>query len=88
MPLIRKAASGRIVNLSSIVGSLWWTVDANNPSPDVKWLGYAASKAAVNMLTVQLALELKDTPIKVNAVFNRDVAAASVQFGHDIAGAD
>ncbi|MGZ2405996.1 SDR family oxidoreductase [Rhizobium ruizarguesonis] len=68
LPLIRKAASGRIVNLSSSVGSLWWTGDANNPSPDVKWLGYAASKAAVNMLTVQLALELKDTPIKVNAV--------------------
>jgi NAD(P)-dependent dehydrogenase (short-subunit alcohol dehydrogenase family) len=68
LPLIRKAASGRIVNLSSSVGSLWWNGDPGNPSPDVKWLGYAASKAAVNMLTVQLAFELRDTPIKVNSV--------------------
>ncbi|MBR1227679.1 MULTISPECIES: SDR family oxidoreductase [unclassified Bradyrhizobium] len=68
LPLIRKASSGRIVNLSSSVGSLWWTGDINNPNPGVKWLGYAASKAAVNMLTVQLAFELKDTPIKVNSV--------------------
>ena len=68
LPLIRKANSGRIVNLSSSLGSLWWTGDVNNPNPDAKWLGYAASKAAVNMLTVQLAYELKDTPIKVNSV--------------------
>jgi NAD(P)-dependent dehydrogenase (short-subunit alcohol dehydrogenase family) len=33
-----------------------------------KYLGYAASKAALNMLTVQLAWELRDTPIKVNSV--------------------
>jgi NAD(P)-dependent dehydrogenase (short-subunit alcohol dehydrogenase family) len=68
LPLIRKASSGRIVNLSSSVGSLWWNGDPGNPSPNVKWLGYAASKAALNMLTVQLAFELRDTPIKVNSV--------------------
>ncbi|MEO9340495.1 SDR family oxidoreductase [Mesorhizobium sp. SB112] len=68
LPVIRKATSGRIVNLSSSVGSLWWNGDSANPTPDVKWLGYAASKAALNMLTVQLAFELRDTPIKVNSV--------------------
>jgi NAD(P)-dependent dehydrogenase (short-subunit alcohol dehydrogenase family) len=68
LPLIRKSASGRIVNLSSSVGSLWWNGDPDNPNPNVKWLGYAASKAAVNMLTVQLAFELRDTPIKVNSI--------------------
>lgn len=68
LPLIRKSSSGRIVNLSSSVGSLWWNGDPANPNPHVKWLGYAASKAAVNMLTVQLAFELRDTPIKVNSV--------------------
>lgn len=68
LPLIRQAASGRIVNLSSSVGSLWWNGDPGNPNPNVKWLGYAASKAAVNMLTVQLAFELRDTPIKVNSI--------------------
>ena len=32
-----------------------------------KYLGYAASKAALNMFTVQLAYELRDTAIKVNS---------------------
>ncbi len=32
-----------------------------------KFMGYSASKAAVNMLTVQLAAELNDTGIKVNS---------------------
>ena len=29
--------------------------------------GYNMSKAALNMMTIQLAAELQDTPIKVNA---------------------
>ncbi|WP_118137625.1 SDR family oxidoreductase [Oceanicella sp. SM1341] len=68
LPLLRKSRAGRIVNVSSSLGSLWWNTDPNCPVPDNKWLGYCASKAAVNMLTVQLAYELRDTPIKVNAV--------------------
>lgn len=68
LPLLRRSPRGRIVNVSSTVGSLWWNADPQNPLPDNKWLGYAASKAAVNMLTVDLAYELRDTPIKVNAV--------------------
>jgi NAD(P)-dependent dehydrogenase (short-subunit alcohol dehydrogenase family) len=41
-----------------------------NPSPyyDARRIGYNASKAAVNMLTVQLAQELRDTAIVVNSV--------------------
>jgi NAD(P)-dependent dehydrogenase (short-subunit alcohol dehydrogenase family) len=68
LPLLRKSSAARIVNVSSSLGSLWWNTDPNCPVPDNKWLGYCASKAAVNMLTVQLAYELRDTPIKVNAV--------------------
>jgi NAD(P)-dependent dehydrogenase (short-subunit alcohol dehydrogenase family) len=33
----------------------------------VKLIGYCASKAALNMLTIQLAYELRGTTIKVNA---------------------
>jgi|ERR1035438_305464 NAD(P)-dependent dehydrogenase (short-subunit alcohol dehydrogenase family) len=33
----------------------------------VKLIGYSASKAALNMFTVQLAYELRVTPIKVNS---------------------
>jgi NAD(P)-dependent dehydrogenase (short-subunit alcohol dehydrogenase family) len=69
LPLIRKSAAGRIVNLSSILGSLEWSSDPASDIGSFAFSGtaYNASKAAVNMFTVQLANELKDTPIKVNA---------------------
>jgi NAD(P)-dependent dehydrogenase (short-subunit alcohol dehydrogenase family) len=67
LPLLRKSASGRIVNVSSGLGSLTWNSDPGWEYAQVKLLGYNASKAAVNMLTVQLAAELANTPIKVNA---------------------
>jgi len=62
LPLVKQAAAGRIVNLSSPLGSL--TLSGEN---DWGLLGYSASKAALNMLTVQLAYELRDTAIKVNS---------------------
>jgi len=67
LPLIRKSPAGRIVNLSSVLGSQ--TLHANPKSPvySVKLLAYNASKSAVNMFTIHLADALKDTPIKVNS---------------------
>jgi NAD(P)-dependent dehydrogenase (short-subunit alcohol dehydrogenase family) len=67
LPLLRKAASARIVNVSSGLGSLTQNGDPAYPSAAVKFLGYSASKAALNMLTVQLAYELRGTAIKVNS---------------------
>jgi NAD(P)-dependent dehydrogenase (short-subunit alcohol dehydrogenase family) len=67
LPLLRKAPAARVVNVSSGLGSLTQNADAAWPHFDVKFLGYNASKAALNMLTVQLAYELRDTPIKVNS---------------------
>jgi NAD(P)-dependent dehydrogenase (short-subunit alcohol dehydrogenase family) len=69
LPLIRKSRAGRIVNVSSILGSLKWSSDpaSNIGSFAFSGTAYNASKAAVNMFTVHLANELKDTPIKVNA---------------------
>ena len=70
LPLLRKSDAGRIVNLSSILGSITFAADSASPIGGGTGAGsiYAASKAAVNMYTVHLAAELKDTPIKVNAV--------------------
>ena len=68
LPLVRKAASGRIVMVSSGLGSLTWNADPNWPFAAIKPLGYNGSKAILNMLTVQLAWELRDTPVKVNTV--------------------
>jgi NAD(P)-dependent dehydrogenase (short-subunit alcohol dehydrogenase family) len=67
LPLLRAAPSGRIVNLSSGLGSLTMNGDPNWGFAAFKLLGYNASKAALNMLTVQLAYELRETAIKVNS---------------------
>jgi len=68
LPLVRKSAAGRIVMISSGLGSLTWNADPKWPFAAVKPLGYNGSKAILNMMTVQLAWELRDTAIKVNTV--------------------
>ncbi len=67
LPLLRRSAAVRVVYVSSGLGSLAQNADPAWEHAQVKYLGYSASKAALNMLTVQLAFELKDTPIKVNS---------------------
>jgi len=69
MGLLRNSPEPRIVNVSSSVGSLTLQSDPKWPAYDyAKYAVYGASKAALNMYTVHLAYELKDTPFKVNAV--------------------
>ena len=67
VPLIRKSAAGKIINVSSGLGSL---TRHGNPTWDARYdlLGYSSSKAALNMFTVQLAFELKNEGIAVNSV--------------------
>ena len=68
LPLLRKSEAGRIVNLSSILGSIEFHAKPGSPVYESKDTpAYNVSKAAVNAYTVQLAHELKDTKIKVNA---------------------
>lgn len=69
LPLIRKSAAGRIVHLTSILGSLGIADAPNSPlSGAIGYAGaYGASKAAVNMYTIHLARELASSGIKVNA---------------------
>ncbi len=67
LPLLRKSSCARIVNVSSGLGSLTRSGVSGSQNAANKYLGYAASKAALNMLTVQLADELCGTPIKVNS---------------------
>ncbi len=68
LPLLRKSKHGRIVNVSSSLGSLTLSSDLNSPFADFLALGYNTSKSALNSMTIQFAKELKDTPIKVNAI--------------------
>jgi NAD(P)-dependent dehydrogenase (short-subunit alcohol dehydrogenase family) len=67
LPLLRRSDAGRIVNLSSGLGSLALNSDPSWTFTSVKYLAYNTSKTAVNAITVQFAHELRDTPIKVNA---------------------
>jgi NAD(P)-dependent dehydrogenase (short-subunit alcohol dehydrogenase family) len=67
LPLIKKAPTGRIVNLSSILASLTLHSMPNSPIEPAKAFAYNASKTALNVYTVHLAHELRDTNIKVNS---------------------
>jgi NAD(P)-dependent dehydrogenase (short-subunit alcohol dehydrogenase family) len=67
LPLIRLAPEGRIVNLSSILGSLTLQSDPTSPIAAAKSFAYNASKTALNAFTVHLADELRNTGIKVNS---------------------
>jgi NAD(P)-dependent dehydrogenase (short-subunit alcohol dehydrogenase family) len=67
LPLLKKSEAGRIVNLSSILGSLTLHADPKSPIAGIKSFAYDASKAAINAFTIHLAAELKDTKIKVNS---------------------
>src|SRR6516164_1407137 len=68
LPLLRRASpAARIVMVSSEIGGL-----SNHGDPQWKYawfnaIAYPASKAALNMVTVQYAKELAATGIKVNA---------------------
>lgn len=67
LPLLKKSPAGRIVNLSSILGSLALHADPKSPIYHAKSFAYDASKTALNAFTVHLAYELRDTNIKVNS---------------------
>jgi NAD(P)-dependent dehydrogenase (short-subunit alcohol dehydrogenase family) len=68
LPLIRKSEAGRIVNLSSILGSLGLHSDATSPIYSSKLFAYDTSKTALNSYTIHLAAALAGTNIKVNSV--------------------
>ncbi|MCA2221900.1 SDR family oxidoreductase [Nonomuraea aurantiaca] len=68
LPLLRRSASARIVNMSSSVGSL----TRQTTSTDLAVIGplsaaYAPSKTFLNAVTLQYAKQLRDTTILINA---------------------
>jgi NAD(P)-dependent dehydrogenase (short-subunit alcohol dehydrogenase family) len=67
LPLLKKSEAGRIVNVSSLLGSQSLHADKGSAIYDSKHFAYAASKVALNTFTTHLAHELKETKIKVNS---------------------
>ncbi|XXZ53799.1 SDR family NAD(P)-dependent oxidoreductase [Sorangium sp. So ce341] len=89
LPLLREAPAARIVNVSSGAGSL-----TMNAAPTFPWRStfgpvYAASKTALNAMTLAMAIELESTGIKVNAAspgftktnLNNDAGTETVEEG-------
>jgi NAD(P)-dependent dehydrogenase (short-subunit alcohol dehydrogenase family) len=68
MPLLQRSPAARIVNVSSILGSIALHADPKAPIYGIQMAAYNVSKSAVNAYTVQLAYELRDSKIKVNAL--------------------
>ena len=67
LPLLRRSAAGRVVNLSSSLGSLALVSTPGTIYAQWPIMAYTSSKVTLNMLTVKYANELRDTAIKVNS---------------------
>lgn len=67
LPLLREAPAGRIINVSSTVGSLTLNADPHFPPRAIFGPSYGASKTALNAVTLVFAIELESPPIKINA---------------------
>ncbi|TDW96584.1 SDR family oxidoreductase [Dinghuibacter silviterrae] len=85
--LLHQSPEPRIVNVTSLLGSLTLHSDPRWKFYAIKGGAYGPSKSALNAYTVALAYDLRDTPFKVNAVcpghtatdFNRHNGPGSVE---------
>lgn len=68
LPLLQKAASARIVTVSSALGSLNLNANLQNPYRGAFDAVYGASKTALNGVFLSLAIELENTNVKVHLV--------------------
>lgn len=67
LPLLRRSPAARIVNVSSVVGSLTCMTDPNHDMSRLPAsIAYPTSKSALNALTVQYAKQLKPEGILIN----------------------
>lgn len=80
LPLIRKSATGRVVNVSSAIASLTLNSDPTFPFRPYFSATYSASKTALNAMTMALAIELEESGIKVRAVSPGHTATAMNNF--------
>lgn len=67
LPLLRRSPAGRIVNLSSNVGSLTLNADPAGEFGQYNMIAYQSSKTALNAITLAYAKELRATAVKVNS---------------------
>jgi NAD(P)-dependent dehydrogenase (short-subunit alcohol dehydrogenase family) len=87
LPLLRKAPAGRVVNVSSALGSLFHLSDPQWVGAQSQFVPYSISKTAMNMMTVLFANELRGTSIKVNSI-EPGFTQTDMTGGHGFATAD
>lgn len=68
LPLLRESPAGRVVNLSTRIGSLTAITHPAFPMRGVGGVAYGPSKTALNAVTIAFAQELEGTSVKVNLV--------------------
>jgi NAD(P)-dependent dehydrogenase (short-subunit alcohol dehydrogenase family) len=82
LPLLRHSSGGRIVNVSSSVGSMTRMSDPTHYFAGLPAMAsYPSAKSALNSLTVQYAKELRGHGILVNAA---DPGACATDFTRDL----
>ena len=81
LPFLRRSPSGRIVNMSSSLGSLGCQSDPNFELASFLVLAYNSSKTAVNAMTVMFANELRGTNIKVSSADPGYCATSLTNYG-------
>ncbi|MGV4926227.1 SDR family oxidoreductase [Streptomyces sp. BHT-5-2] len=77
LPLLRRSPAGRVVNMSSPLGSLTFLSDPDHPISTRGLLPYSSSKAALNAITLVYANALREAGIRVNAA-NPGLVATSL----------
>ena len=82
LPFILRSPAGRIVNQSSVLGSLTLHSDPESGFEQLKAFAYNASKTALNAFTVHLAQTLNTSPVKVNSAHPGDVRTDANKHGH------
>lgn len=93
LPLLRRSLAGRIVNMSSGLGSLTQTSDRGWEFSHLNLRAYNSSRTALNAATVEFAKELRGTPVKVNSAdpgysatdMNQHMGTRSVEQGARVA---
>ncbi|KRM74837.1 SDR family oxidoreductase [Secundilactobacillus collinoides] len=80
LPLLKAAPKAKVINISSMMGSITSALDPETNVYRAVAVGYQSAKAAVNMYTVQLAKEMTrdNLPITVNAI---DPGMVATEFG-------
>ncbi|MFJ2202536.1 SDR family NAD(P)-dependent oxidoreductase [Streptomyces violaceusniger] len=80
LPLLRKSSDARIVNVTSALGSLTTIADPAFACHSAFEPVYAASKTALNAVTLSMMIELEATDTKVNLVSPGFANTALVNF--------